>query len=256
MLLAEGLSVHYGRIQALREVSLRVEPGEIVTLVGANGAGKSSLLNAIAGVVPASGGVVRWADSAISGLPSHAIARMGIGYVPEGRQLMPAMTVLDNLLLGSYVHCAGRWGRLLGLTRGVLADAQIKSSLDHVHRLFPILAERHAQRAGTMSGGQQQMLAIGRALMASPRILLLDEPSIGLAPNLVKEIFALIARLRDEGLTVLLAEQDALGAMRIADRGYVLERGRIVAEGSARQLVNDDRVRRAYLGKTHVRTED
>jgi len=256
VLLVEDLNVHYGRIQALREASLRVAPGEIVTLVGSNGAGKSSLLNAIAGVVPAGAGTVRWGDSVISGLPSHRIAGMGIGYVPEGRQLMPAMTVLDNLLLGSYVHCAGKWRRLLSPSGGIMKDPVVRGSLDHVYRLFPILQERHAQRAGTMSGGQQQMLAIGRALMASPQIILLDEPSVGLAPNLVKEIFALISRLRDDGLTVLLAEQDALGAMRIADRGYVLERGRIVAEGNARQLVNDDRVRRAYLGKAKIRTED
>ncbi|HEX9014821.1 MAG TPA: ATP-binding cassette domain-containing protein, partial [Chloroflexota bacterium] len=153
-----------------------------------------------------------------------------------------------------YVRCSGNWRRLLGPSRGLLRDAGIRRSLDRVFSLFPILAERTGQRAGTLSGGQQQMLAIGRALMGSPEVILLDEPSIGLAPNLVKEIFSLVSTLRDSGLTILLAEQDALGAMRIADRGYVLERGRIVAEGPAGQLVDDDRVRRAYLGKARIGT--
>lgn len=256
MLVVEGVSVHYGRIQALREVSLQVGEGEIVTLVGANGAGKSSLLNAIAGVVPPSGGSVSWGEARISGRPAHEVARTGIAYVPEGRQLLSSMTVLDNLLLGSYVHYAGHWRRLLGFSRDLLKEPRLQEALARVYALFPILKEREAQRAGTMSGGQQQMLAIGRALMASPRIVLMDEPSIGLAPNLVKEIFALISRLREQGLTILLAEQDALGAMKIADRGYVLERGRIVADGPASRLVRDDRVRRAYLGKAKIRTED
>lgn len=255
MLEVEGLSVHYGRIQALREVSLQVSPGEIVTLVGANGAGKTSLLNAIGGVVPASAGRIRWEGRAVSGLPSHVVSRMGISYVPEGRQLLASMSVLDNLLLGSYVHYVGRWRRLLSLAGTILKDERTRASLDRVFQLFPILKERQGQASGTLSGGQQQMLAIGRAMMASPRILLMDEPSVGLAPNLVREIFALVTRLRDQGLTVLLAEQDALGAMKVADRGYVLERGRIVADGPARELINDDRVRRAYLGKAKVRTE-
>lgn len=254
MLSVEGLSVHYGRIQALREVSVAVAEGEIVTLVGANGAGKSSLLNAVAGAVPASAGKVTLAGQQLSGRPAHMVARSGVAYVPEGRQLMPSMSVLDNLLLGTYVHWAGQWRRLLGPSGGLLRDTTVKEALDRVYRLFPILEERGEQRAGTLSGGQQQMVAIGRALMSSPRMILMDEPSVGLAPNLVRDIFALVSRLRDQGLTVLLAEQDALGAMRIADRGYVLERGRIVAEGPARELVNDDRVRRAYLGRARVRT--
>jgi branched-chain amino acid transport system ATP-binding protein len=255
MLVVENLSVHYGRIQALREVSLQVMPGEIVTLVGANGAGKTSLLNAIAGAVPSSDGMVRWKDQTVSGRPAHQVARLGISFVPEGRQLLSSMTVLDNLLLGSYVHFVGRWRRLLGLSGALLRDPRVGDSLARVFELFPILKDRQEQRAGTMSGGQQQMVAIARALMSSPQIVLMDEPSIGLAPNLVKEIFALVSRLRDQGLTILLAEQDALGAMRIADRGYVLERGRIAAEGPAQDLVKDDRVRRAYLGKAKVRVE-
>ena len=257
MLEVEGLSVHYGRIQALREASLRVERGEIVTLVGANGAGKSSMLNGIAGTVAASAGQVRLQGSVVSNLPAHQVARKGIAFVPEGRQLLATMTVLDNLLLGSYVHSVGRWSRLLGLSSHLLNAPDIQEGLRRVFSLFPILEERQGQMAGTFSGGQQQMLAIGRALMSSPSILLMDEPSVGLAPNLVREIFSLITRLRkEEGLTVLLAEQDTLGAMRIADRGYVLERGRIVAEGPASELVNDDRVRRAYLGKARIRTRD
>ncbi len=252
MLSVEGLSVQYGRIQALREVSLQVAPGEIVTLVGANGAGKSSLLNAIAGVVPSRAGHVHWNKTALSGKEAHQVARLGIAYVPEGRQLLPSMSVLDNLLLGSYVLCADRWRRLLGPSSRLLHSDLVQEPLARVFDLFPILKERAGQRAGTLSGGQQQMLAIGRALMARPSILLLDEPSVGLAPNLVREIFALVSTLRQQGLTILLAEQDALGAMRIADRGYVLERGRIVAEGAARDLANDDRVRRAYLGRARA----
>ncbi len=256
MLSVEGLSIHYGRIQALREVSFQVGQGEVVTLVGANGAGKSSLLNGIAGVVPPSAGQVRWGDRVISGRSSHQVARMGVSLVPEGRQLLHSMTVLDNLLLGSYVHQRGSWRRLLGLSRALLRDEHLQESMDWVFELFPVLKDRLGQRAGTLSGGQQQMVAIARALMSSPQILLMDEPSIGLAPNLVREIFTLVGRLKERGLTILLAEQDALGAMRVADRGYVLERGRVVAEGPARELVNDDRVRRAYLGKAKVRVKD
>gem|GEM_PF-5533433 len=151
-------------------------------------------------------------------MPSYRIARLGIGFIPEGRQLLPSMSVLDNLLLGSYVHCHGDWRRLFGLSIHLLREPEIERNLAWVFQLFPILEERKQQQAGTMSGGQQQMVAIGRALMSSPKILLMDEPSIGLAPNLVREIFALVKKLRDQGLTILLAEQDALGAMRIADR--------------------------------------
>jgi branched-chain amino acid transport system ATP-binding protein len=254
MLIVEQLSVHYGRIQALREASLQVAPGEIVTLVGSNGAGKTSLLNAIAGVVPTSAGRVRWNEETISGRPSHKVARLGISCMPEGRQLLPTMSVLDNLLLGSYVRFAGNWRRLLGPAGRLIGSDLVQQPLARVFELFPILKERQSQSAGTLSGGQQQMVAIGRALMSSPQMLLMDEPSVGLAPNLVREIFALVSTLRQQGLTILLAEQDALGAMRIADRGYVLERGRIVAEGPARDLIDDDRVRRAYLGKAKVRT--
>lgn len=253
MLETEGLSVHYGQINALKQVSLRIAPGEIVTLVGANGAGKTSLLNTIGGVFRPSSGQVRWKGELISGLPSHKIARLGISFVPEGRQLLSSMSVLDNLLLGSYVHCLGHWRRLFGFSGSLIRDPHIQEGLTRVFELFPILKDRQRQVAGTLSGGQQQMVAIARALMSAPQLLLMDEPSIGLAPNLVREIFALIGTLREQGLTILLAEQDALGAMRIADRGYVLERGRIVLEGPARELINDDRVRRAYLGKSKVR---
>jgi len=163
------------------------------------------------------------------------------------------MSVLDNLLLGCFIHCLGDWRRLFGLSRNLLREPQIQERLAWTFELFPILKDRQYQAAGTLSGGQQQMVAIARALMSSPQILLMDEPSIGLAPNLVREIFSLIVKLKEAGLTILLAEQDALGAMKIADRGYVLERGRIVLEGLARDLVDDDRVRRAYLGKAKVR---
>jgi len=222
MLKVEKASVAYGRVTALREASLVVNDGELVTLIGANGAGKSSLLNAI----------------------------FGLGYVPEGRQLFGAMSVRDNLTLGSYFECARNPLSALGYVGWFLRRPSVQSNLETVFNLFPILKERQSQKAGSLSGGEQQMLAIARALMASPRILLLDEPSLGLAPTLVKDILKLLVRLKEEGLTILLVEQDATAALKIADRGYVMERGMITIEGTARELMGDDRVRQAYLGKT------
>ena len=257
-----GLSVHYGRVQALREVSLGVEEGEIVTIVGANGAGKTTLLNAIAGVVPASAGSITWRERPLAGLPAHRIVRAGVGYVPEGRETFGGLSVLDNLLLGAYIHSdggggagggLGAWWSLLGPAAAFARRPAVAGGLKRVFDLFPRLAERQGQRAGSLSGGEQQMLAIGRALMAAPRILLLDEPSIGLAPTVVREVLRLLPRLRDEGLTILLVEQDAVAALRIADRGYVLERGKVVLEGSAAQLLATDRVRHAYLGRAAER---
>jgi len=233
----------------LRQVCLRVAEGEVVTLIGANGAGKTSLLNTVAGVVPASAGRIRFLGEAINGLPAHRLARLGIGYVAEGRQVFGTMSVLDNLLLGAYVHSAGSWHRLLGYAGGALRDRKVAMGLDRAFTLFPILHERRAQSAGSLSGGEQQMLAIARALMSSPRLLLLDEPSIGLAPALVREILQLLGRLRRDGLTLLLVEQDAVAALRVADRGYAMERGRIVVEGTARELLSSERVRHAYLGR-------
>lgn len=252
MLTIDNLSVYYGRVRAVREASLRVEEGEIVTLVGANGAGKTSLLNAVAGLVSTRTGRIALVGEDIMGLPAHVLARRGLGYVPEGRQTFSQMSVYDNLLLGAYSHASGRWGDLLGPAERFAAGTTVAKNLERVYALFPVLRERREQRAGSLSGGEQQMLAIGRALMGSPRLVLLDEPSIGLAPQLVREIIALVGRLREAGLTVLLVEQDAVAALRVADRGYVMERGRIVMEGSASELLASERVRHAYLGKTGV----
>lgn len=251
MLKVENLSLYYGRVSAVRGVSLEVNPGEIVALLGANGAGKTSLLNAIAGVVAPEAGYVEWENRALLGLPPHKVVGRGIGYVPEGRQLFGSMRVVDNLTLGTYTDCSRRWYHLLGPVGRHLRQDAIQNNLQRTYELFPILAERADQLAGNLSGGEQQMLAIARALMCSPSILLLDEPSVGLAPTLVKSIFQLLARLRDSGLTILLVEQDA-GALRVANRGYVMEQGRIVVEGAAGELMGDDKVRQAYLGKTRA----
>jgi len=248
MLNVEAVSVHYGHVQAVREASLVVNQGEIVALLGANGAGKSSLLQAIVGLVKPSAGHLEWRGQRLDGLAAHRVAQAGVALVPEGRQILPTLSVRDNLLLGAYPYLAGNLAQLLGPSSWVLRRPVVTERQDNVYRLFPRLEERYQQMAGSLSGGEQQMLAIGRALMAAPQLLLLDEPSIGLAPNLVQEILALLARLRDEGLTVLLVEQDAHAALRIADRGYVMETGRIVLEDEARTLLASPSIRRAYLG--------
>jgi branched-chain amino acid transport system ATP-binding protein len=250
MLKVERISVAYGRVTALREVSLVVNDGEIVTLIGSNGAGKTTLLNAITGVVPLKTGGI-WLDNhRLSGLSSHKTVKLGLGYVPEGRQIFGAMSVKDNLTLGCYAQRGRNPLSTLGYVGWFLRHPSVQSNLEMVFKLFPILKERQKQQAGSLSGGEQQMLAIGRALMSSPSMILLDEPSLGLAPNLVKEILKLLIRLRDEGLTILLVEQDATAALKIADRGYVMDRGRITIEGTAKELLGDDKVRQAYLGKT------
>jgi len=249
MLRVDSVTVAYGLSTAVREVSLMVNNGEIVTIVGSNGAGKTSLLNAISGTVPVKSGSIRLDEVRLSGRPPHKTVRLGIGYVPEGRQIFGSMSVMDNLIMGSYPLYTRKWLRNLGLASWALRDNLVKPNLEKVLKLFPRLEERGKQQAGSLSGGEQQMLAIGRALMSSPKILLLDEPSLGLAPMLVKEILSLLARLRDEGMTVLLIEQDAVAALKIADRGYVMERGRIVLEGSAAELLSNTGVKQAYLGK-------
>lgn len=248
MLTVTDLSVHYGRIQAVREVSLNVNDGEIVSLLGPNGAGKSSLLGAIVGLRAVSGGQVRWNEARLDNLPAHRITHQGVALVPEGRQLLSTLSVRDNLLLGSYARHAGRLWDLISPLGLLAARPEVAQHLERVYALFPRLRERQGQLAGSLSGGEQQMLAIGRALMAAPQLVLLDEPSVGLAPNLVREILALLACLRDQGLTILLVEQDAHAALRIADRGYVMETGRIVAEGTGRELLTSTRLQRAYLG--------
>jgi branched-chain amino acid transport system ATP-binding protein len=221
------------RIEVLHGVSLEVAAGEIVTLIGSNGAGKTTLLRVISGVQSAAGGSIHFAGKPIDRLQPHRRVMRGIAQVPEGRQVFSPLTVDDNLRLGAITRRAG---------------AAIRTDLDEIYAIFPLLAEKRHVRAGALSGGQQQMLAIGRALMARPRLLLLDEPSMGLAPRLVEQIFAIVADFKRRGLTVLLVEQNAHAALAIADRGYVIETGRIKISGSGRDLLADDRVRTAYLG--------
>jgi branched-chain amino acid transport system ATP-binding protein len=232
MLSVSNLKSRYGRIEVLHGISFEVQEREIVTLVGANGAGKTTLLRAISGVQPAAAGSIMFAGSPITHLKPHRRVGMGISQVPEGRQVFASLPVADNLRLGAI-------GR---------RDRSIAGDLDEIYAMFPVLAEKRNQRAGALSGGQQQMLAIGRALMARPRLILLDEPSMGLAPRLVAQIFALIADFRRRGLTVLLVEQNANAALAIADRGYVLETGRITVGAPGNELLNNPRVRAAYLG--------
>ena len=248
MLSVDTVSVHYGRVQAVRDASFAVQEGEIVALLGANGAGKSSLLQAIVGLVRPSQGQVWWKGQRLDSLLTYRVTQAGVSLVPEGRQILSSMTVYDNLLLGAYCHHVGRLGDLLGPVASLRRQVSLREKLDTVYELFPVLRDRTTQAAGNLSGGEQQMLAIGRGLMASPDLLLLDEPSLGLAPLLVHEILDLLVRLRDRGLTILLVEQDAHAALRIADRGYIMETGRIVAEGSAKELLASAHMRRAYLG--------
>jgi branched-chain amino acid transport system ATP-binding protein len=238
LLEVRDLTAAYGRMEVLHGVSLRVARGEMAVIIGANGAGKSTTLRAVAGLVGATRGAIRWEGRELVGRPAHRIARDGIALVPEGRLIFPDQSVLDNLRLGAYGRPDGSVGE------------DIERQLDR----FPILRERRRQPAGTLSGGEQQMLAIARSLMARPRLLLLDEPSLGLAPRLVAEVFAALARLREEGLTLLVVEQLAEAALAIADRGYVLERGRIVLAAPARELLRDERVARAYLGRVRPAT--
>jgi len=238
MLKVRNLAAGYGSLKVLKRVSLHVSAGEIVTLIGANGAGKSTLLRALSGLLATGGGEVLFNGASIRGLPAERVVDLGIALVPEGRQVFAAMSVRENLILGGYV--AARRGR----------DGQgTLRALEQVYELFPVLRERTEQLAGTLSGGEQQMLAMGRALMTDPRLLMMDEPSMGLAPLIVRDIFRAIQRLRDEGRTVLLVEQNARAALRIADRGYVIETGKLVLEGEAGFLLSDREVQRAYLGK-------
>ena len=232
MLSVKDLSVSYGSIHAVKGVSFTVDKGEIVTLIGANGAGKSTTLNTIAGILPARRGSVEFQGEGILGVPAHKMVRKGIALCPEGRRVFTQMTVEENLQMGGYTR----------------TDAENADTVEDVYGHFPRLRERAYQVAGTLSGGEQQMLAMGRALMGRPDLIMLDEPSMGLAPILVDEIFSIIKSLNDNGTTVLLVEQNASMALSIADRAYVLETGRIVKEGSGSDLLRDDDVRRAYLG--------
>jgi branched-chain amino acid transport system ATP-binding protein len=233
LLIVDKLNVFYGPVQALREVSFTVAEGEIVSLIGANGAGKSTTLRALSGVVRPSAGSIVHAGKPIAGLPSHRIARLGIAHVPEGRGVFANMSVRENLEMGAYTRSSRN---------------EVEESFDRVFALFPRLAERTGQLAGTLSGGEQQMLAIGRGLVQRPDLLLLDEPSMGLSPLLVSEIFRMIVEINKAGTTILLVEQNASMALAVADRAYVLETGEIALEGKASDLRENPKVRAAYLG--------
>jgi len=235
----ESVTASHGAIQALRNVSLHVSEGEIVTLLGGNGSGKTTLMRVISGVHPSSKGRLIFGGQNIAGLPAEKILRLGVGQVPEGRQIFAPLSVLDNLLLGAYVRYRGE------------EKKEVWKDLEGIFGLFPVLKERKGQRAGTLSGGEQQMVAIGRTLMSRPRLLLLDEPSMGLAPKVVGDIFRAIRTLPARGTTILLVEQNAKAALRIAERGYVMETGRIILEGETEDLLNNKEVQRAYLGKEY-----
>ena len=232
MLKVEDLHVYYGSIHAIKGISFEVNEREIVTLIGANGAGKSTTLNTVAGLLKPRSGSVQFEGKTVSGMPASKIVPQGMALCPEGRRVFQQMTVRENLEMGGYTRPAG----------------EISASLDDVFERFPRLKERHRQIAGTLSGGEQQMLAMGRALMSKPRLLMLDEPSMGLAPLLVEQIFDIIGELNRAGTTILLVEQNAQIALSIANRAYVLETGNIVKSGDAHLLMNDDDVRKAYLG--------
>ena len=234
MLELQDLHVSYGGIRALKGVSIQVNEGEIVSLIGANGAGKSTTLRAISGLERAQSGKILYNGEDITGKPSKYMVQNGLILVPEGRLIFPDMTVLENLKIGAYLR----------------NDRDVEADIQRMYSLFPRLKERAWQMAGTLSGGEQQMLAVGRALMSKPKLLMMDEPSLGLAPLVVKDIFSIIRTIRDSGVTVLLIEQNANAALKIADRGYVLETGRITLEGSGRGLLSNPAVRAAYLGKS------
>ena len=233
MLEIRDLHVHYGGIHAIKGISLQVPRGKIVTLIGANGAGKSSTLRAVAGLVKDRKGQIRWGEADLIGWTPERIVRAGVALCPEGRRIFPQLTVQENLMLGAYIR-----GDVPG----------IQATLDWVYELFPRLKERSWQKGGTLSGGEQQMLALGRALMSKPDVIMMDEPSLGLAPLLVKEVFDIIETINGQGKTVLLVEQNAFAALKVAHYVYVLEVGQIVLEGPGRQLLDDPRVKEAYLG--------
>lgn len=235
MLEVTDLCVNYGGIKALKGISFSVEEGQICTLIGANGAGKSTALRAISGLVPVKSGSIRFKDQEIAGLDTQRVVERGVVLVPEGRRVFDNLTVLENLKIGAYLR---------------KDSAGIARDIEYVYSLFPRLKERHWQSAGTLSGGEQQMLAVGRAMMAKPKLLMMDEPSLGLAPLIVKGIFEIITRLsRESGTTILLIEQNAAAALKAADYGYVIETGEIKFEGAGEQLLNDPRIQEAYLGK-------
>jgi branched-chain amino acid transport system ATP-binding protein len=237
LLEVDGLEVTYGKIRAVKGVSFAVEAASVVTLIGANGAGKTTTLRTLSGLVAPSAGTVVFDGQRIDGVAAHEIVKRGIAHVPEGRRVFPRMTVGENLDLGAFSQV------------GRVAAAEVKADLDRIFGLFPQLAERRGQAAGTLSGGEQQMLAIGRALMSRPRLLMLDEPSMGLSPIMMNLIFTTLAELKAQGTTILLVEQNAQAALALADHAYVIETGSVVLEGSAGELAASEQVRKAYLGE-------
>jgi branched-chain amino acid transport system ATP-binding protein len=244
MLKIRNLASGYGKIKVLKRISMHVDPGEIVTIIGANGAGKTTLLATIAGLVRATSGEILFRDQELVVLAPERIPALGCVMVPEGRQVFATLSVEENLILGGHVLQQREGGRA------------VNEQLEHQYQLFPILRDRKQQLAGTLSGGEQQMLAMGRALMSRPKLVMMDEPSTGLAPLIVREIFQVIVRLRDEGNTVLLVEQNAKAALGIADRGYVLETGKIILQGPAEDLLANNDVQRAYLGREKIEGEE
>lgn len=232
MLTVDNLNVYYGNIHAIKDISFDIKQGEIVTLIGANGAGKSTILKTLSGLLRSKTGSIKFLDQDIHHMAPNAIVKNGLAHVPEGRHVFAQMTVEENLEMGAYTR----------------KGSEIAPSLEHIYDLFPRLKERRRQTAGTLSGGEQQMLAMGRAMMSKPTLLMLDEPSMGLAPILIEQIFDIIKELHKQGTTILLVEQNAQMALSIADRGYVLETGKIVLSAPARDLLEDDAVRKAYLG--------
>lgn len=234
MLEVKGLQVYYGVIQALKDVSFEVNQGEVIALIGANGAGKTTTLHTVTGLLPAKAGSIMFEGVDITKVPAHKIVEMGIAHVPEGRRVFAQLSVYENLIMGAYTRKDKK---------------EIERNLENVYQRFPRLKERKNQRAGTLSGGEQQMLAMGRALMSNPKMIVMDEPSMGLSPIFVNEIFDIIEKVSASGTTVLLVEQNAKKALSIADRAYVLETGKIVLSGDAKELMNDDSIKKAYLGE-------
>ena len=233
ILKVDDINVYYGSIHAIKGISFEVGEGEVVTLIGANGAGKSTTLNTIAGLLRSKTGSIEFMGQSLAKVPSHKIVAKGLALVPEGRRVFLQMTVQENLEMGAFTQ----------------KNAGIAQDLEMVYDLFPRLKERLKQTAGTLSGGEQQMLAVGRALMAKPKVMMMDEPSLGLAPLVVKDIFSIIRRINDDGVTVLLIEQNANAALKIADRGYVLQTGNVTMTGTGMELLNDESIKEAYLGK-------
>jgi branched-chain amino acid transport system ATP-binding protein len=231
----QDLRVAYGKIEAVKGITFSVEPGEVVTLIGSNGAGKTTTLRTISGLIAPRGGSVTFKGKRIDGMAAHKILHMGLAHCPEGRRVFAAMTVQENLMLGAYARTDG--------------PAEVQKDLDRAYEMFPILSERRAQSAGTFSGGEQQMLAMGRALMSRPEMLMLDEPSMGLSPIMMQKVMSTISTLREQGTTILLVEQNAQAALSLADQGHVLEVGNIVVSGPGSDLLTNDQVRKAYLGE-------